>query len=127
MRMKRFVSVLAAAVMVFGVTGCNAITIDGETENVSGEAAGNGSIGFSVSTLNNPFFVTLSEGAKEKAKTEGEKLIVVDAGDDAAKQTSDIEEEINGIFTYDRDEVKFVEDEVKEINKKLYRMFEDVV
>lgn len=30
MRMKRFVSVLAAAVMVFGVTGCNAITIDGE-------------------------------------------------------------------------------------------------
>ena len=50
MRMKRFVSVLAAAVMVFGVTGCNAITIDGETENVSGEAAGNGSIGFSVST-----------------------------------------------------------------------------
>ncbi len=42
-------------------------------------------------------------------------------------QTSDIEEEINGIFTYDRDEVKFVENEVKEINKKLYRMFEDVV
>ena len=95
MRMKRFVSVLAAAVMVFGVTGCNAITIDGETENVSGEAAGNGSIGFSVSTLNNPFFVTLSEGAKEKAKTEGEKLIVVDAGDDAAKQTSDIEDLIS--------------------------------
>ena len=66
MRMKRFVSVLAAAVMVFGVTGCNAITIDGETENVSGEAAGNGSIGFSVSTLNNPFFVTLSERCKRK-------------------------------------------------------------
>ena len=42
-------------------------------------------------------------------------------------QTSDIEEEINGIFTYDRDEVKFIENEVKEINKKLYRMFEDVV
>ena len=89
MRMKRVVSILAAAVLVFGLTGCNAITIDGETENASGEMSGNGSIGFSVSTLNNPFFVTLSEGAKEKAKTEGEKLIVVDAGDDAAKQTSD--------------------------------------
>lgn len=88
MRMKRVVSILAVAVLVFGLTGCNAITIDGETENVSGEAAGNGSIGFSISTLNNPFFVTLSEGAKEKAKTEGEKLIVVDAGDDAAKQTA---------------------------------------
>ena len=88
MRMKRVVSILAVAVLVFGLTGCNAITIDGETENVSGEAAGNGSIGFSISTLNNPFFVTLSEGAKEK-------LIVVDAGDDAAKQTSDIEDLIS--------------------------------
>ena len=95
MRMKRVVSILAAAVLVFGLTGCNAITIDGETENVSGEMSGNGSIGFSVSTLNNPFFVTLSEGAKEKAKAEGEKLIVVDAGDDAAKQTSDIEDLIS--------------------------------
>ena len=95
MRMKRVVSILAAAVLVFGLTGCNAITIDGETENASGEMSGNGSIGFSVSTLNNPFFVTLSEGAKEKAKTEGEKLIVVDAGDDAAKQTSDIEDLIS--------------------------------
>ena len=37
--------------------------------------SGNGSIGFSVSTLNNPFFVTLSEGAKEKAEAEEEKLI----------------------------------------------------
>ena len=70
MRMKRVVSILAAAVLVFGLTGCNAITIDGETENASSEMSGNGSIGFSVSTLNNPFFVTLSEGAKEKAKTD---------------------------------------------------------
>ena len=37
MRMKRVVSILAAAVLVFGLTGCNAITIDGETENASGE------------------------------------------------------------------------------------------
>ena len=51
MRMKRVVSILAAAVLVFGLTGCNAITIDGETENASGEMSGNGSIGFSVSTL----------------------------------------------------------------------------
>lgn len=42
-------------------------------------------------------------------------------------QTSDIEEEINGIMTYDRDEVKFVEEEVKKLNKKLYRMFEESV
>lgn len=42
-------------------------------------------------------------------------------------QTSDIEEEINGIFTYDRDEVKFIESEIKELNKKLYQMFDEIV
>ena len=97
MKLKKIAAAVLTVAMMFSMTGCNAITIDGE-ENVAtgeGESVGNGSIGFSVSTLNNPFFVTLSEGAKEKAKTEGEKLIVVDAGDDAAKQTSDIEDLIS--------------------------------
>lgn len=42
-------------------------------------------------------------------------------------QTSDIEEEINGIFTYDRDEVKFEEDALKEINSKLYHLWEETI
>ncbi len=42
-------------------------------------------------------------------------------------QTSDIEEEINGIFTYDRDEVKFIEKDVYELNQKLYREFENAI
>lgn len=42
-------------------------------------------------------------------------------------QTSDIEEEINGIFTYDRDEVKFVERQLQELNHKLYRMWEEII
>lgn len=49
-------------------------------------------IGFSVSTLNNPFFVTLTEGARKAATENNVELVVVDAGDDAAKQTSDIED-----------------------------------
>lgn len=89
---KKITGLLLAAVMTFSATGCNAITIDGEEGSISGEAGGNGSIGFSVSTLNNPFFVTLSEGAEAKADEAGADLIVVDAGDDAAKQTSDIED-----------------------------------
>lgn len=93
MRIKKIAGLMLAAVMAFSVMGCNAITIDGEEEaQTDGGKAGNGSIGFSVSTLNNPFFVTLSEGAREKADEEGAELIVVDAGDDAAKQTSDIED-----------------------------------
>ncbi|TCP24965.1 ribose-binding protein [Scopulibacillus darangshiensis] len=49
-------------------------------------------IGFSVSTLNNPFFVSLKEGAKEAAKKDGYKLITVSAQDDSAKQANDIED-----------------------------------
>ena len=42
-------------------------------------------------------------------------------------QTSDIEEEINGIMTYDRDEVKFIEKELQNLNQKLYELFEQVI
>jgi len=60
-----------------------------------GKASGSGSIGLAVSTQNNPFFVTLSEGAKAKATELGVELIVVDAGDDPAKQTNDIDDLIS--------------------------------
>ncbi len=41
-------------------------------------------------------------------------------------QTSDIEEEINGLMTYDREENKFMEEELKEIHKKLYIKFHEM-
>ena len=62
----------------------------GEEAADSGDAGM--TIGLSVSTLNNPFFVTLKDGAQAKADELGAELIVVDAGDDTAKQTSDIED-----------------------------------
>ncbi len=49
-------------------------------------------IGLALSTLNNPFFVTLKEGAEAKAKELGAELIVMDAQDDSAKQASQIED-----------------------------------
>ena len=49
-------------------------------------------IGLSVSTLNNPFFVTLTDGAKAKAEELGATLTVVDAQDNASKQASDVED-----------------------------------
>ena len=41
-------------------------------------------------------------------------------------QTSDIEEEINGLMTYDREENKFVEEELKTLHRKLYEMYEEL-
>lgn len=55
-------------------------------------ASSKGSIGLSVSTQNNPFFVTLVEGAEEQAKALDLDLIVVDAGDDVVKQINDIDD-----------------------------------
>ena len=90
MKIKKILALMAAGTMLMTMGGWNAITIDGE-ENVREGSSGN-VIGFSVSTLNNPFFVTLTEGARKAATENNVELVVVDAGDDAAKQTSDIED-----------------------------------
>ena len=90
MKIKKILALMAAGTMLMTMGGCNAITIDGE-ENVREGSSGN-VIGFSVSTRSNPFFVTLTEGARKAATENNVELVVVDAGDDAAKQTSDIED-----------------------------------
>ena len=49
-------------------------------------------LGLVISTLNNPFFVTLKEGAQTVADKAGVKLVVFDSQDDSAKMTSAIED-----------------------------------
>lgn len=90
--MKKFLALFLSLITMLCLTSCKLITIDGEDNGGGADFTGNGSIGLSVSTQNNPFFVTLVEGAKEAAKKADVQLIVVDAGDDAAKQVSDIED-----------------------------------
>ena len=87
--MKKVFALLLTAAMVLSLTACR-IVIDGE-EGSSSVAKVDGSIGLAVSTQNNPFFVTLVEGAKGAAAKLGVDLQVTDAGDDAAKQATDIE------------------------------------
>jgi len=48
--------------------------------------------GLSLSTLNNPFFVTLKEGAETKAAEVGVRLIVLDSQDDPAKEAVNMED-----------------------------------
>jgi len=45
-----------------------------------------------VSTLDNPFFVTMSDGAKAKAKALGLDLVVVDSQNDPAKELANVED-----------------------------------
>lgn len=96
---RRVLALLMAAAMTVGMMGCGAVAIDGEGESKetssSESESGSGSVGLAISTLNNPFFVKLAEGAEAAADEAGVKLITVDAGDDAAKQTSDVEDLIS--------------------------------
>ncbi len=45
-----------------------------------------------VSTLNNPFFVTLKEGAEAKAKELGYQMVVLDSQNDPAKELANVED-----------------------------------
>lgn len=48
-------------------------------------------IGMSLSTLNNPFFVQMKEGAQAEAKKAGIDLTVTDAQNDASQQTNQLQ------------------------------------
>ncbi|PRY20951.1 ribose-binding protein [Aliiruegeria haliotis] len=48
-----------------------------------------------VSTLNNPFFVTLKEGAEGKASELGYELLVLDSQNDPAKELAAVEDVLN--------------------------------
>ncbi|MBH0231337.1 ribose ABC transporter substrate-binding protein RbsB [Halobacillus yeomjeoni] len=62
----------------------------GEGEEASGDETTK--IGLSISTLNNPFFVSLRDGAEAAAKEAGYEIKTVDAQNDPATQVSDIED-----------------------------------
>ena len=90
--MRKLFALLLSVMTLFCFAACALITIDGEDNGGAADYQGSGAIGLSVSTQNNPFFVTLVEGAQAAADEAGVQLVVVDAGDDASKQVSDIED-----------------------------------
>ena len=57
-----------------------------------GPAAGRPTVGLAISTLNNPFFVDLRDGAQAAAAKAGVTLVVLDAQNDPARQASSIED-----------------------------------
>lgn len=86
--MKRVACLLVALLMLVGaLTACSG---SGTKSGTSGDAGK--VIGLAVSTLNNPFFVDLRDGAQAAAEAAGYQLLVVDAQDDSAKQISQVED-----------------------------------
>lgn len=81
--MKKLITILMALTLSLSMlTGCSS----------SGNSSESKKIGLIVSTLNNPFFVTLKDGAEKKAKELGYELIVLDSQNDPAKEVSNMED-----------------------------------
>ncbi|MEU0159767.1 substrate-binding domain-containing protein [Streptomyces sp. NPDC006261] len=71
---------LVVAVVVGGVSYVN-----------SGSSGGTTKVGMSLSTLNNPFFVQMKDGAQAEAKKAGIDLTVTDAQNDASQQANQLQ------------------------------------
>lgn len=83
--MKKVLVLLLVLIMAIGMIGCG-----GGTEEEGGDEGAR--IGLVVSTLNNPFFVDLRDGAQAAADAAGAKLIVLDSQDDSATEMSNVED-----------------------------------
>lgn len=101
--MKKIVNVLSMLILsILVFAGCS---IEGENKGnensndnsvVSEETTKSDSdeltVGVSISTLNNPFFISLKEGIEAKAKEEGLKVVITDAQNDSSTQSNQIED-----------------------------------
>ncbi len=83
---KLFLVMTCIIAMAMMIVGCSS----GEKKDAKAATDGKITIGFSVSTQNNPFFVTLRDGVEAKAKELGVNVKIVDAQNDPAKQANDI-------------------------------------
>jgi ribose transport system substrate-binding protein len=77
-----------AALVVLGTAGCNRTSSSG--------AVANPKVVLALSTLNNPFFVEVRDGAKAEAKKKGVDLEVVDAQNDSAQQANQLQTASSG-------------------------------
>ncbi len=88
---------IAVAVIAVSLAACSSGTSPAPSSaggGASPSAAGGGGtkIGLAISSFQNDFFVTLADGAKKAATAAGVELVIADAGGDAAKQASQVED-----------------------------------
>ncbi|MDI3257961.1 MAG: ribose ABC transporter substrate-binding protein RbsB [Kyrpidia sp.] len=89
--MKKWMTLTASFCLTAAVlAGCGAESQPNEGTQPNGEKQL--TIGLALSTLNNPFFVDMRDGAQAEADQIHAKLIVTDAQDDSSKQVSQVED-----------------------------------
>lgn len=90
--MKKLMALMMTLALTVGLmAGCSSAPKASEPAAET-PAAETKKVGLVLSTLNNPFFVTLKEGAEAKAKELGIELIVLDSQNDPAKDMANVED-----------------------------------
>jgi ribose transport system substrate-binding protein len=93
----RGLKTIAVAVVAVSLAACSssaspAPSSAGGGASPSTAGAGRAKIGLAISSFQNDFFVTLADGAKKAATSAGVELVIADAGGDASKQASQVED-----------------------------------
>ncbi|MGG4104422.1 ribose ABC transporter substrate-binding protein RbsB [Paenibacillus lautus] len=88
--MKKITLLLVSLMLVF-ITGCSLEPPEWAKPKAGGDVK-DIKIGLSISTLNNPFFVSLKDGVVAEATKQGMEVVVVDAQNDSAKQSNDVDD-----------------------------------
>jgi ribose transport system substrate-binding protein len=88
---------LILGIILFLAAGC------GQATHPPGNAAGKSRLmGLSIQTMNNPFFVDLSQGIQEVVERHGDRLVTLDAQFDSSKQKNDVSDlllqGVTGVF-----------------------------
>jgi ribose transport system substrate-binding protein len=75
-----------------GSTGSTAASNSAAGSNGTSGSTGSYTIGFAVSTTNNPFFVAMENGVKQEAQKLGVKVIIDDGNNDPSKQLNQVQD-----------------------------------
>ncbi|MCM3023458.1 ribose ABC transporter substrate-binding protein RbsB [Heyndrickxia ginsengihumi] len=89
--MKKSISLLLIIILVISLSACSMNPPEWAKPGKHKELK-DMKIGLSISTLDNPFFVSLKNGVIQEAASKGIKVITVDAQNDTEKQMNDIED-----------------------------------
>ncbi|MFI7633503.1 D-ribose ABC transporter substrate-binding protein [Nonomuraea sp. NPDC049400] len=83
--------IAAGAALTLGLTACGSSGTSSSSGSTGAASGGDIKIGLSISTLNNPYFVQLRNGAEAEAKKLGVTLTVTDAQNDASQQVNQVQ------------------------------------
>ncbi|MGO4528112.1 ribose ABC transporter substrate-binding protein RbsB [Paenibacillus sp. 2TAF8] len=89
--MKKWTLTLVSIILIVVLAGCS-LEPPGWAKPKSAGGKEQKKIGLSISTLNNPFFVSLKDGVVAEAQKQDIQVVVVDAQNDSAKQTNDVDD-----------------------------------